>query len=203
MIFGVSTNKEKGTYVMIQSYNNQKGAKIKLWIDEFPNSVINDLHFIKSEMRQSCCEKWDIRKVAIEVSLQKHNSSYGLLGVAFIPYAQGIFEIKVHYNNNDKALYRDTLVYAKDTVFSALPKEYADVVLDEAEIYFNNSTNIPSGELVFMVGAHCKVRSSKALFRALTDILLVFLIKNKKEYTKKEIEEVLKQEDKGTIPLFR
>jgi hypothetical protein len=158
---------------------DQKGTRIRLWIDELPDSVIENVQFIESKCCTHSKRNWNATKLGVEVCLQKHNSNYGLLGLeVFPPDEQNILSIKVYYTNSDEKLFSDTLAHSKKTVFSALPREYAVAIAERVKNFLQQIPDLPSGTLAITVGAHCEIGSSKALFGIIAEILLNILMIN-------------------------
>ena len=177
---------------MVQSFEFSKGRKVRLWIDELPPPPINDVLFIKAHTLVLGTCSGSTTKMAMELSLQKHNSSYGLLGVELIPVCnQDYLEIKVCYSTKNTNIFNETLAYNKSTVFSTLPEEYAETILKRSVDFARNHPSFPTGQLIITTGAHCEVGSSKALFGIITDILLSLLVLNKSKYDDNEIETLL------------
>lgn len=103
---------------MVQSFEYNNGTKIRLWLDELPAVLIGDSKSMDIQVQVSSIESWGNREIAIELSLQKHNNSYGLLGCVLIGFENKCnLKVEVHYNNKNDVLFNETLSYDKKAVF--------------------------------------------------------------------------------------
>jgi hypothetical protein len=178
---------------MIELFELTKGIKIRLWVNELPEGIIRGHLHLSGYIHSIGTDIWRERRVAVELSLPKHNSSYGLLGLEFFPNCeQEGLEIQVNYCDTNNNLFHGTLARVKNTVFSNLPKEYAEAVIKKTIGIIRENPCIPSGSLVFSLGAHCEIGSSRFLFGIITEILLRMLFLNKDNYAIGEIERILK-----------
>lgn len=178
--------------MMNNFFNYKKHTKIRLWTDELPNSIIEESLFLSKSISVQCDKSWVNKKIAIELSLPKHCSNYGLLGLEFTPIPQqDTLKIKVPYSDKNEKLYHEALAYNDGTVYSSLPVEYAEIIIEKTRELILSCSKFPSGELVFKVGAHCIIGSSIGLFEIITEILLKILIQNKHSHSFEELKEIL------------
>ena len=137
---------------------------------------------------------WNVKSIGLEFYSQRHISNYGLLGIEILPTDKpDMLNSEVYYNDKDFAHFDDTLAFNKRSVFSALPKEYAETVSSKIQEFFEQNSNTPSGTLIVRVAAHCEVGSSIALFRIITDTLINILLLNKSCLCDDEVQELLEK----------
>lgn len=178
---------------MVRQFNYNTGTKIRLWIDELPNSAVNSSQFIEHTAKTNCDKNWNIRSVAIEFYSQRHISNYGLLGIEILPVPKpSTLDAKIYYAN-DGLHFNDTLAFNKKTVFSALPEEYVETVSQKAQEFFKQNINLPAGTLIIRTAAHCQVGSSMALFGIITNALLSILSLNKHDFLDEEVQKLLEE----------
>jgi len=170
---------QKKAVVMIYTHAFPKGKKCKVWLDELPDTALGPL-FLDARLPVQNAHRINNRKIAMELVTQRHISSYGMLGLEWtaLPTSNNA-DVNVHYNNAGGRIFTETSAHNRNTVLAVMPEEYAEAVLQAAAAFVQSCPCFPSGRLAFTVGTHCLVGSSKALFRALTHILLICLVSNR------------------------
>ena len=176
---------------MIYNFPYKKSGNVQLWINETPRSRVNPESIICGEKQSNCRSSNYISNLAIELKLNMHCSNYGLLGFEFTPHDNNSIIIEVH-SDNSTDLYEDTISFYKDTVYIGLRSEYTHAILEKALECIDNISGLPSGKYVFNIGACCEVGSSIGLFRIITEMLMIFMVRNQIDYNAHEVEEILK-----------
>ena len=175
---------------MFSTIEFPKGTKARIWIDELPDSRIDASYVIENKVATYCKEGWNVNKIALELYLPKrHHSNYGLLGIETLSTReQNTLFANIRSNNSNSKLYENTMGYGGKTVYCGLLDEYAETINRKILDFALRNSNLPSGTIDFIAGAHCEIGSSKAVFGMITEILLSLLYLNKKEYSDMEIQ---------------
>lgn len=178
---------------MINTFECSKDIKVRLWIDELPNSMIKAPPVFETKVVTYCNEKWNVSKIGLELYLpRRHHSNYGFLGIEILSSnEQNTLCAKVHSSNSNNALFKDTIAYEEKTVYCGLPDEYSEPINRKIQDFMQTNPNLPSGTIDFIAGAHCEVGSSKVVFGMIADTLLNILSLNKREYSTLEIQKYL------------
>lgn len=180
-----------GVRIMIKLDNLGGFKKGRIWIGEMPNIKGSVIDIVKSSFEVTNQQQWEHKAIAIELLLAPREiSNYALIGAKYIPSNNGNLEIKVNISSFDDTILLDNIALSTDEVHMGIPKEYA---LSIASIAKEKSIelNYPMGSLVFDIGAHGHVGSSKMVFSTVTKVLMGLLSMNVLEKSYEELNEIV------------
>jgi hypothetical protein len=179
---------------LIKSIAIPKDRKVRLWIDELPDSMIKSTSVLENAVITNCKQNWNIKKIGIELYLpQRHHSNYGFLGIEILPVNEhDTLFTNVHYVNSNERQFGDTIAYEHKTVYCGIREEYAETIHHKTQEIVKISPALPPGAVNIITGAHCEIGSSKALFRTITEIILSILMLNRVELSDMEIQKIVK-----------
>lgn len=150
----------------------------RYWINESPdirtaNGSNEDIEILETDESLS----YTLR-VALELSLHKHISSYALLGFNYVPAKNTKnLRISIEYSSENKINYSSEIrpTTSCKYIYKGLDKQFLSAVIDSIND-FNKETNLPAGYLRFDIAANCEIGSSSLIFGAITKILLTILL---------------------------
>jgi hypothetical protein len=149
--------------------------KGRLWINEMPNLREEIIDVIETTIEVSNRQQWEEKAVILELLLAPREiSNYALLGVMYLPTNNEILNIKVNVSSFKGKILVDNIALSTDEVHLGIPKDYATSIINlvkEKVLEFQ----FPAGDLVFNVGAHGYVGSSKLIFSIITKVLMGLL----------------------------
>ena len=173
---------------MLEFKNSQTHTKIRVWINELPKANYNATNIKSFSLpANTYC---DDKKFAIELIYPRNSSNYALLGGQYISDKSRVLKTEIHICDLETYNYNDTIAFESDNVFCGIPKEYANAV---SEYMTNNADNLklPSGKIIFNVGAYGEAGSSKFIFSTATKILFKLLVLDFKNTAPQNIENVI------------
>jgi hypothetical protein len=151
--------------------------KCRLWYNDFNSEyVITSTEVIEKSIT-SYAENNKLEEkvqIAIEVILPGGPSSYALIGFDFYPgeLHSNKIDVSVLIDSTD-IIYTNSLAYRNETVMIGIPKEYSQAILKGATKSLEDIGSFPPGRMVFNIGAHSNVGSSKVAFALATKLLLI------------------------------
>jgi len=167
--------------------NHQRG---RLWINECPEIKSKIIGTIQktvegvgkiSEYKQSA---------VLELLLPRNASNYALLGVTYIPLNSKKIDIKINVGIADDVVLKDNIASTSDEVHIGIPEAYALTIMDSA-VETLKELEFPSGILLFDIGAHGYVGSSKMIFSRITKMLVKIISKNVRAFSEEELQELV------------
>lgn len=158
---------------MLEFKNSQKHEKIRVWINDLPKANYNATNIKYFSLPANTY--YDDKKFAVELIYPRNSSNYALLGGQYISDESGVLKTEIHICDLETHTYNDTIAFKSDNVFCGIPEEYANAV---SEYMTKNADNLklPSGKIIFNVGAYGEVGSSKFIFSIATKILFKLLV---------------------------
>jgi hypothetical protein len=177
-----------GDEQMIELNNLGKYRKARLWIDELP--LLNDINISEKKIivtKKNDCE-WNNNKIALEVYYPRNSSNYAFLGVE---YTRNIVQknnllIILNVSKYKAFKFNDSLVNGYDEVYSGIPEEYSNAILESVENTLATLNFVPEGTLKFNLGAYSLIGSSPMVFSKIAEILVRLLNKSNFEMTSTE-----------------
>ncbi|NOU72974.1 hypothetical protein GC098_16360 [Paenibacillus sp. LMG 31458] len=153
--------------------NLTKYKKCRLWINDYVFPERKDVGKIIDKSIPASMQKRDVaRMIAIEVSLPRNMSNYALVGFEFIPDTAGnVTEVSVFVSSEQTTYSYDNLALSNN-VFSGIPDEFAQSVLESAIETIKQIGGFSPGKLIFNIGAFSDSGSSIMIFRLATSALI-------------------------------
>lgn len=166
-------------------------AKLKYWIGELPNIKVNELE-MKYSLDTQCNKKTKPIKFALELSLHRHASSYGLIMVDYTPKeGESNLDIILNYVQENKWKYSESMLSEyKDTIFKGILEEYVDYVKRGVTQFISNNKCLQGGKF-YIDGANCEVGSSPKLFEILT-LMVMEIVSNIDNSEDEQLEDIIK-----------
>lgn len=152
---------------MINLMNLSNYKKCRLWINELGNLPKEKEEKVSETVIPSNNKNHMINTImAIEIILPRNASNYGLIGFEYIPNKenQSNTSVRVCFNNKLNEFKSDSLAIPNDKVFFGISEEYSQSILDSAVETISEIGGLPSGEIIFNLGAHAECGSSRAVF---------------------------------------
>jgi hypothetical protein len=178
---------------MIELDNLGGFRKGRLWINSLPELTSKVIKVLTSSVNSEN-HKWNSKAIALELLLAPREiSNYAFLGVKYIPSEDSYLNIEVRVSEYEGALLTDTIALSTDEVHVGIPEEYAETIMATVKDYLKNY-GLSSGTLLFDLGAHGHVGSSKIIFSKTTKILMSLLGKNLNDTTVNEYKEMIASE---------
>lgn len=158
---------------------NLKKLDFYYWVNELPELKMNSISQRILEIKRVNGKHKEPVKVALELSLHRHISSYALLGFTYTPVnnSQSLI-VRMNCFNEDRTNYLSQIRTGESRKYisSGLDNYLIEVILDEI-IDFSKERYFPAGDLNFNVAANCEISSSPQIFKMITKILLnVFIV---------------------------
>ena len=179
---------------MIILNNIGKNIKGKIWIDELPDIIFNGDTTTKNEIKTSCKSLWDERSIVLELCLPRNNSNYALLGVEYYPIRKDeIIEVQIEVSKKKTVIYNSSIAMAIEKTYVGILPEYAEAINKTLSNYLVSCECVPSGKLIFRIGAHGEIGSSKGLFSMMTKVVILLLTKNLTDIKNEEIQKLVKE----------
>ncbi|WP_027624770.1 hypothetical protein [Clostridium lundense] len=164
---------------MIELDNLTGYKKGRLWINDLPVINYNVVELIEEKFKANTFECQG-KSIALEIALPRNSSNYALLGATYIPDESGFLNVEVKISSLEDDEFKGNIASTVDKVICGIPKEYGEAILE----YIRNNINdfkVPSGKLVFEIGAHGLVGSSKAIFSLLAKVIIELVVYNLKD----------------------
>ena len=176
---------------MRYTINVKELGSIKVWIDDdlkMRNIKAGEQHVNRNFYGRLIDEGRESIRIIVECRFCSHNSSYGLLGLEYLPTAgNDSLDVDVFYLSHDKE------VALKDGVHAGLPEYALEVVFEELSRFVENNKNLSAGKLSFLYAASSPGCSSSGLYRILIRILFDILCFNKKHIDQEVIFNIVKK----------
>lgn len=152
------------------------------WVDELPTIKLNNEKEKVFEISRTNTSLGSNIKLALELSLHRHISSYAMLGINYIPMknANKLVVIIKYIDKNETNYLSEISLNSSEYVYCGLEKFFLSTIVDTI-IDFNDTNCLPAGILKFEVAANCEVSSSPLIFCGITKILLSLLVNIDKE----------------------
>ncbi len=150
----------------------------RLWINEKPNITMEVIDSLVESVDVSNFQQWEEKNIVLELFLAPRDvSNYAMLGVKYIPTDTQKLNILVNITGFNGDILKDNIALLTDEVHMGIPQDYASSIINTAkekaiELKF------PVGSLMFEIGAHGYVGSSKITFVILTKVLMGLLSEN-------------------------
>lgn len=168
---------------MITTLNLNRHRQARIWIGELPNLIYPTTKFVERRLEARTSALTQVQQAAIEMIIPSAGRAlYGLLGAEFAPDNSEQLLVKVAVSEKAESEVNWSLASSIDKVYSGLPSEYVDSVLDGLT---SAGEILGAGELLLNCAAHGVVGSSPRVFRQLA-LTLVSLIASQGESVSEE-----------------
>ncbi|WP_339223356.1 hypothetical protein [Paenibacillus sp. FSL H8-0332] len=152
-----------------------KFRKAVIWKNELPSIPIKLGQELEITLELSRPIVSEDKKLALELKLPRNSSYYALLGIEFIANQTSKLIIKTVIGDSSNSMFHSELEQGKENIYSGIPAEYAEIILNSAKEIAIESKWLYSGRITFACGAHSVVGSSEAIFSKVTKVLMVLL----------------------------
>ncbi|SYX81803.1 hypothetical protein [Paenibacillus alvei] len=161
----------------------------RIWINDLPEMRYKVVDNLTSSVKVKPKNYTRPTSLALELLLSRRDmSNYALLGVKFIPGNDDRVNITVNVGEDEDELLNDNIAMKSDNVFVGIPLEYAEAVLNSAKNVIEETSQFPSGDLEFYIGAHGESGSSKFSFSKVTEVIVKLLISAPESKNTNELE---------------
>lgn len=168
----------------------KKMRKLKIGFEEHEDLLFKNFNTINKELNANSDSITEKRNLYLEISLARHVSSYGMLGVTFFPPDNFKNKLLIEVRSSKENIpFIDSVSNMYGCSFLGLEDIYAKSVLTSTLEYFSQS-KIPTGKLVVNMAAYCDVRSSVWIFSCLTKIMLKILFGEYDKISDSQIENI-------------
>lgn len=157
---------------MFELSKNHK--KCRVWLNDSPEMHFNVIEKIEETFCPNVSYLEEEKRIIIELSLPRNCSNYAMLGVLYIPNESGLLNVQVNISDFEDTVFIENIACSSEKVFFGIPKEFAPGILNFIR-HNTSSLKLPSGKLVFEIGAYGLVGSSISIFSTITEILLKLL----------------------------
>lgn len=156
---------------------------VKYWMDELPPIHVPHCLQARDTVRAKTAKTFAATKVAMEIRLTKHASSYGLLGVSYVPEPDADdLQVSIDYTAGMEAEYADTiLLYGK--AYVGMQAYYLPLTQSRIIAALQDECALQAGRLHFCVAAEDEVGSSPQMFSALAEMLLALIVRRNENQT--------------------
>lgn len=179
---------------------NLNRLHIKYWTDTLPKIETKDPKVYYNSVVTEYNTLQRGHKLALETYIKRDLSSYGLLGVEYIP-ALDVNQLHVYitYNMQNEETYESELKTdsSKDPVYKGIPMEQTYAIFKGIEEYIAKYPKLSGGILDIKVGANCEVGSSAKMFSNLIKLMIDVILKMDDD--EKWVENYIKQSLKNKI----
>lgn len=154
--------------IELEDLSNYKRGRI--WINELPKIRYEVIEVMKKKFKATSFMH-EKKCIALEFTLPRNSSNYALLGVNYFPDESSFLNVEIMISSTGSVQYKENIAPLWDEVFCGITKEYGSAILD---YICNNSDKLvfPPGKLVFDIGAHGVIGSSKYCFSLLAELIL-------------------------------
>ena len=156
---------------MLKSEDLDTYRKMKLWINEMPDSVDNTVTYKADEYKASKNIHWFHGELCLELRIApRAASNYAMLNLKFTGYQSSKFQVVYKVCNADEIVKSD-IAMPNDTVKTGIVKEYYKTlqqVFDEMSLQYV----FPSGTLEIIGGRYGVIGSSAVAVKVVLKILL-------------------------------
>ena len=167
----------KELYIM-ERVLNLKNADIKYWLGEYPCEKEIPLEEKSYKYKILNLKKLEYQKMGIEIFLHKDVSSYGLLGLEYVPDMNSdVLGVKINYIRENTVPYHSDLFIDDSYTYYGLPEECVEEILRKIQKWIERN-EFSGGELRISIAANNEVRSSPKIFGEIAEILLDLIAKN-------------------------
>ncbi|MCL2062169.1 MAG: hypothetical protein FWH03_06075 [Firmicutes bacterium] len=175
----------------IKFYNPDKSMSIYYSKEE--QFLIKGYNSIQEKLLLDAKTKIEHRSVVIEFGSTGHHNSYALLGVEYFPpeTKTDYLVIEVRYDNGKTKKFKSDIAFLYKDIKYGLPKEYAEFILSKVTKYINeNPFLIPTGKIIFSMGAHCELCSASDIFGRIAKMLVHIIFSKYDKTTEGELKEI-------------
>ncbi len=163
----------------------------RLWINEMPNIKMEVTSSFEEVVEVNNYQQWEEKVITLELLLAPRDiSNYALLGVKYNPTSTNMLNIQVNATNFNGSILQDNIALLTDEVHMGIPQAYVSSIISTAKEKAKE-LNFPAGSLIFEIGAHGYVGSSKVAFAILTKVLMGLISKNMKDIFTEELNEMV------------
>lgn len=159
---------------------NLKRLHIKYWTGTLPKIETKDPKVYYNSVITECNTLQRSHKLALEAYIKRDLSSYGLLGVEYIPALDANqLHVYITYNIQNEEIYESELATdrPKDPVYKGIPMEQTYAIYKGIEEYITKYPKLSGGILDIKVGANCEVGSSAKVFSNLIKLMIDVILR--------------------------
>lgn len=162
----------------VHIFNDEfKNHKVRIWLNNpppIPMDIINSFeHQIKPKIPIILNSSISI---VVELNKNQNTSNYALLGAMFTPSDNEVLQVEGLVSKNTGGFLLDNIALPNDEIQIGIPLEYAQAISNITLSYKYHTDSLPTGHLLFNLGAHAVVGSSKAIFAKVTRLIYRLLI---------------------------
>ncbi|MCP4152390.1 MAG: hypothetical protein GY757_31925 [bacterium] len=160
--------------IILDNLGDSKRGKI--WVNEQPGIMYNSKAIIKTQVEIKERDICNIKSLCLELFIgPREISNYGLLGIEFLANDSDLLTIIVNESSVDGKILSNSLAMQIDEVHIGIPKIYAKSISNCSEKTYKTLEKVPSGSLIFNIGAHGYVGSSPLIFSIITRVIINLL----------------------------
>lgn len=176
--------------IIIDNIGNLKECKV--WLNESPLEKFEVSNTLSSLVKHSHSVTRNNQSIAVELFVAPRY--YAFLGVDYIYKKTKDIEIIVNVAKKEGRIITDSLALPSDNVNLGISDEYAQTILNTSLKVCKNLSNIPSGVLIFNVGAHSDYGSNQVIFSKVTSILMRLFDNDQSKIEITELKSIIQNE---------
>lgn len=165
--------------------------KAHVWLGELPGWEVGKAQVFEQHRDAPDMKDTDTRSAAVELLIPAGGRAYyGALGAEFVPAPVKQLVVQVPISLDEGQIIPNTLAGRLDTVYTGLPQEYLQGVLNGVM----NSVEMPflgSGTLRFCRSAHGSLGSSIKFFGILTTLVIKLLLLERQAISEEALLELI------------
>ncbi|BFT71561.1 hypothetical protein [Paenibacillus sp. P36] len=157
--------------------NEFKNHRIRIWLNNPPPISMDIIDSFEHQIRPKIpiLLKSNI-SIVVEMNKNQNASNYALLGAMFIPSDNEVLQVKGLISQDTGRVLLDNMAKPNDMIQIGIPFEYAQAISNITLSFKYYANLLPTGHLLFNLGAHAAVGSSKAIFANVTRLIYRLLI---------------------------
>jgi hypothetical protein len=114
----------------------------------------------------------------VQKALPRNNSNYALLGVEYYPKINDDkIDVQIEASEKENIVYEESIETFVKTHIGIFP-EYAEAIRETVCSYLTKYELVPSGNLIFRIGAQSEGGSSRKLFSIMAEAVITLLSKD-------------------------